>query len=354
MTKIKWKKGVTENKLFTEHRKTILSFTIFLIGVLLIFSTYAWFSTSLNVKIKQFNMLVARNSGLTISLDGINFDHSVDLSRQIVINEVKRTYPTHINQWAANGLTPVSTTGIAKPGDYMFEIYTSSGVRYRSRDKENVFINVNKVVEKNPSSYSRYIAFDVFFKNVTGSPVPDNLYFEAGTEVTMTSDSTEEMQGLVNSIRVGIIKVGTLPNDANPSDIQNMKCQGECKAIIYEPNSQNHTALSIERAQKYNLLLKDGERFPTYSMIKAGGPLQVADNISGSPTLNLEYFTLQRTMYEEDFQNPLFTVPDGITKARIYVWIEGQDIDSLETDSQGAELFLNINFIKDTAGYEEE
>jgi hypothetical protein len=236
----------------------------------------------------------------------------------------------------------------------MFEIYSSSGVRYRSRDKENGFINVSKIVETNPSSYSRYIAFDVFFKNVTGSPIPDNLYFETGTEVTMTSDSSEEMQGLVNSIRVGIIKVGTIPLDADPSAIQNMKCQGECRAIIYEPNSKNHTNLSIERAKKYNLLLKDGERFPTYSMIKPGGPLQVADNISGSPTLNLEYFTLQRTIYEEDFANPLFTIPDGITKARIYVWIEGQDIDSLETDSQGAELFLNVNFIKDTAGYEEE
>lgn len=354
MSKKNYKKEVKVSGDNSTYKKTLLSFSIFFIGVLLIFSSYAWFSTALNVKIKQFNMIVARNSGLTISLDGINFDSSVDLSRQIVINEVKKTYPKHINQWAANGLTPVSTTGISAPGDYMFEIYTSSGVRYRSRNKEDGFINVNKVVEKAPSSYARYIAFDVFFKNVTGSPVPDNLYFEVGTEVTMEGETSPEMQGLVNSIRVGIVKVGTLPLDANPSDIQNMKCQGECKSIIYEPNSKDHTELSIERAKKYNLLLKDGERFPTYSMIKAGGPLQVADNVSGSPTLNFEYFTLQRTMYEEDFGNPLFTIPDGITKARIYVWIEGQDIDSLETDSDGTELLLNINFIKDTAGYEEE
>ena len=38
---------------------------------------------------------------------------------------------------------------------------------------------------------------------------------------------------------------------------------------------------------------------------------------------------------------------------RVYVWIEGQDIDSLETDSEGAEVSISINFIKDTYGYTE-
>ena len=36
----------------------------------------------------------------------------------------------------------------------------------------------------------------------------------------------------------------------------------------------------------------------------------------------------------------------------LYLWIEGQDIDSLETNSDGAELNVSINFIKDTAGYD--
>ena len=60
------------------------------------------------------------------------------------------------------------------------------------------------------------------------------------------------------------------------------------------------------------------------------------------------------TITEDDFNNPLFTVPDGITKARMHVWIEGQDIDSLETDSNGAEFSFSIDFVKDTQGYEQE
>ena len=48
----------------------------------------------------------------------------------------------------------------------------------------------------------------------------------------------------------------------------------------------------------------------------------------------------------------MFTVPDGYTKARIYVWIEGQDIDSLETMSSGTNVDISINFVKDTLGYD--
>lgn len=40
-----------------------------------------------------------------------------------------------------------------------------------------------------------------------------------------------------------------------------------------------------------------------------------------------------------------------MTKVRVYLWIEGQDIDSLETDSSGSDISVSINLIKDTKGY---
>ena len=339
-------------KIFKNHKRVLLSLVILFLGILFIVSSYAWFSTALNVKIKEFNMVVSKNGGLTISFDAINFDSSVELSRDILIFEVAETYPNHLNQWALNGLIPISSNGISDPNSYFFDIFETSGVKYKNRRKENGFIYADKVVDTRPRSYNSYIAFDVFFKNVTGSPVPDNLYFDEDTSITMVSDGNEEMRGLTNSLRIGIVKVGTLPLDANPTDIQNLQCQGKCEAIIFEPNSTNHSELSRERAKKYNLNLLDGKRFPTYAMIKEGGPIYVKDNISGSPTLDLNYFALQNTIHEEDFARPIFDIPDGITKARIYLWVEGQDIDSLETDSEGAELFVDISFIKDTVGYD--
>ena len=339
------------NRIFTQRSVSI--FVIFMIGVLLIFSSYAWFSTSLNVKIKEFNMIVSRNSGLSISFDGINFDTAIEISRDSLINDLTKTYPNHVNQWAATGLTPVSSNGISNSNSYFFDIFASSGVRYRNKQKTHGFITTSKVNEAKPRAFNNYIAFDIFFKNETGSPVADNLYFDEGTTAYMTSDSGDEMQGLVNSLRIGIVKVGTVPIGTDAASIQNIQCNNNCKSIIFEPSSTAHTMLSRERAAKYDLDLKDEEEFPTFAMIKAGGPLYVEDNISGSSKIDYNYFALQSTIKEEDFDNPLFTIPDGITKARVYLWIEGQDIDSLETDSTGAEIYVDINFIKDTSGYQE-
>ena len=339
-------------EIFKNHKRIIMSLVIVFLGVLFIFSSYAWFSTALNVKVKKFNMVVARNSGLTISFDAINFDSAVEISRDILITNLSSTYPNHINQWALNGLTPISTNGVSEANSYLFDIFATSGVKYKNRNKENGFIYTTKVIDTVPRSYNNYIAFDLFFKNVTGSPVPDNLYFEDGTAITMTSDGNDEMKGLTNSLRIGIVKVGTLPIGTDPSLIQNMQCQGMCEAIIYEPNSTNHTELSIERARKYDINLLDGKRFPTYAMIKEGGPIYVKDNVSGSPNLDLNYFSLQNTIHEEDFSRPLFEIPDGITKARVYLWIEGQDVDALEVHSEGAPVYLNLDLEKDLAGYD--
>lgn len=337
----------------SEGKKWITIFVIFLSGVLLIMSTYAWFSTTLNVKVRNFNMVVSRNSGLSISFDAINYDSYVEISKRTLIDELVETYPNNTSQWAAVGLTPVSSNGINNPNDTTFDIYASGGVRYRNKKKDNGFINMALAREDERKAYNSYIAFDLFFKNVTGSPVNDNLYFDYGTEIIMEGEATEEMTGLVNSVRVGLVRIGSMPLDTNPTVLQNMTCNNDCRSIIFEPNSRLHSDLSIERAQKYGINLRNDERFPTYGAIKAGGPIYVKDAVSGSVNIDLQHFALQNTITEDDFGIPLFEIPNAVTKVRVYVWIEGQDIDSLETDSDGADLSISINFVKDTQGYTE-
>ena len=343
-----------------KHRFFMSIIVIFFLGILLIFSAYAWFSTSLNVKIKTFNMIVSKNSGLSISFDAINYDKSIEISEDILINKLVETYPNNLSQWAANGLIPVSSPGITNSNNYFFEMYQSSGVRYKNRDLEKGYITTSLSNESQRRSVNSYIAFDLFLKNETGSPISDHLFLEQGTEFmmisksdddTILSESDEEMIGLVNSARIGFVKVGSVPHDTPANVIQNLKCNNDCESIIYEPNSTNHSKMSIERAKKFGINLKDGREFPTYAYKKAGGPFDLVNTISGSVALNYNYFALQETISTDAFSRPLFTIPDGVTKMRVYVWLEGQDIDSLETDSEGADISISINFIKDTQGY---
>jgi len=336
-----------------KHRFFMSIVVIFFLGILLIFSAYAWFSTSLNVKIKTFNMIVSRNSGLLISFDAINYDKSIEISEDMLINKLVETYPTNLSQWPGNGLIPVSSPGIVNNNSYLFDIYYSSGVRYKRKDLEKGYLTTKLVKETQRNSSNRFIAFDLFLKNETGSPISDNLYLEPETKFLLTSEPNEEMVGLVNSARIGFVKVASVPHNTPVEVIQKLQCNNNCKSVIYEPNSTFHSALSIERAKKFGINLKDGKEFPTFAYKKAGGPFELTDTISGSINLDHNYFVEQNTISHDAFDEPLFTIPDGITKIRIYVWLEGQDIDSLETDSDGAEVSISISFIKDTAGYEE-
>ncbi len=344
------KKGIVP---FIHTTKFKISFfCIFALGIFLIFASYAWFSTTLNVKINNFNMVVERNSGLSISLDAVNYDYYVDISRETLIEGLTALYPNHTNHWSNNGLIPVSSNGITNHNSPVFNMFSAgTGVSYNRRDKTRGFVTTTLIEETNSRIFSPYIAFDIFFKNDTGSPVSDNLYLDYGTEITLDENADEEMRGLFNSLRVGIVKIGTVDKDAPARDAQNIQCNNNCESIIYEPNSTSHTALSIERATKYNVTLIDGQSFPTYAFRQAGGPIYVDNTISGSPNLDYEYFMLQETITENDFDDPLFSIPDGVTKARVYLWVEGQDIDSLETDSTGTSISISIGFVKDTQGY---
>ena len=95
----------------------------FFIGVLLIFSAYAWFYASLDVQVKFINLVVSKKNGLFISLDGIDFDSSVQISKENLINNLKNTYPNNNSQWAEYGLYPVSSLGIPDSNSSQFDMF---------------------------------------------------------------------------------------------------------------------------------------------------------------------------------------------------------------------------------------
>ena len=318
----------------------------FFIGVLLIFSAYAWFYAALDVQVKFVNLVVSKKNGLFISLDGINFGSSVQISEESLIENLKTTYPNNTSQWSKYGLYPISASGLEHSDSPVLDFYMATNVDVDKVNKKS-YITTRKSVENNATNSKNYIAFDLFLKNVTGSPVSDNLYIDEGTGIKIDNGDTEQMQGLINSVRMAFIKIGSVAKDASVNEIQNISCNNNCEAIIYEPNATKHTDLSIERAQKYGVNLINGQYYPTLAV---SGPMNFFEITSVANGILEENFTLQET--RTDIQQSLFEIPDGITKVRVYVWIEGQDIDSLETRSDGAEVSVMINLIKDTAGYD--
>jgi hypothetical protein len=340
-------------------RGKLLMFVVFLLFVVLSFATYAWFSASLNVKVKFFDVKVSTETGLFISLDGVNFSDSVEISRDSITKDLVHTYPNHTNQWAATGLWSVSSNGIPNSNSSKFAIYNGSMGKYTDKARKGKrFINTTLLEENHSSEWNQYIAFDIFLKNVSGSPLKDNLYIGRSTFIdfdeTADDETREKMQDILNTMRMGIVKIGETSSKSDVSTIQNLQCDGQCSSLIYEPNSTKHNKESIDAAALLDISISDGVYVPTYGVIAEGSKLDHKSGfINSGVDLDTEHFALQHTIFESDFSNPIFKIPNGITKLRVYVWIEGQDVDALEVHSEGAPVALNLDFEKDLAGYEE-
>ena len=127
-----------------------------------------------------------------------------------------------------------------------------------------------------------------------------------------------------------------------------------CKAIIYEPFSTSHTDKSIADAAGYGITMSNGQYIPTYGVYSEGTYLNHRScYYSSGVAIDTNHFALQRTIKDSDLDDPIFQLPNGITKLRVYIWLEGQDVDSLETHSTGAPIDVVLDFIKDLAGYDE-
>lgn len=337
--------------------KKLLLFVTFLTTILLIISSYAWLSASLDVKIKFFDLKVSTDNGLFISLDGVNFSDNVEVSYDSIINSIKNTYPSNTNQWASGGLWPASSNGIKTSNNDKFDMYLGEVSKFRLKRKNRKFLNTTLIEEDSSSANNIFISFDIFLKNVSGSPNSDNLYFADGTDIDFEDDTTDEikesMSNIMNSMRLGLVKIGSVSTKASVESIQNIKCNNGCSSLIYEPNKTSHSVDSITKASDYGITLVDGVYSPTYGVIGAGQYLEHTNGQEGSGiALDTEHFQLQNTITDSDFDRPIYQIPDGITKMRVYVWIEGQDVDSLETNSKGAKIYVSVDFEKDLAGYE--
>ncbi len=325
----------------------VLLIFAFCVGLILIVVTYAWFSSSIDATVDFVKLTVNRETGLYASLDGVNYGSEIIVNEENILYGITDEYPDHNNKWSNNGLVPVSSNGIIDANNKYFTFFENSRLDYLE-DNGRRYLDTIYYDEEN-SLGSRYVAFDVFLKNISNTPYSDNLYLYDGTGVYLNEGYEEEIPGLFNSIRIGIAWQGFTPDkNADAQTVQNLECNNECFSTIYEPNSTEHSDYSIGKLKRYGIDITNGEYVPTYAVINEGKYLEHDSGHSNIP-LNTEYFAEQETI--TDLDDRLFELPHGITKIRVYIWIEGQDVDSLEVYSTGALVNVTLNFFKDLAGY---
>ncbi len=387
------------------RRKRIrnLIFIFSLTAVILSVSTYAWFIGMRTVSVSSFDVSIASTDSLLLSLNGSKWDTTVDIS-QATLDDV--SYAGHTNSWGGAGLIPVSSIGtmdVAASRMKLFEkaslTTTPGGYRLLASRMDN-YTGINE--------QDGYVAFDLFIKNFSGTQYIKDLNPLDEEAIYLTTDSAVTVSlngvantGIENSVRVAFAQIGRVAGTTtNVSTITGITCEddglgapsvngavtGICRtAQIWEPNDKNHvqnaiswynTACTSRIAADLTLTesytgacgtVANGLAYPTYAV---GAPIASADRVDIYDGLEYNKYTgtslLTAYPYFTDTMKDLTGVsrptfmtlaPNSITKVRIYIYIEGQDIDNYDFASIGKAITVNFGFTKerfteDDIGYE--
>ena len=323
-----------------KYRLLILLLLLFGTGVMLATSTYAWFTSNKNVSVNPITVNIEAKNGIQISADGTNWKSIVQTSDLSGVHST--TYTTSVNQIPAI-LEPVSTIGVADSNGKL-PMYYGTVVTSESEENNGEYIltsvkTADEVDGTGASNTGKFIAFDLFFKTAAST----DLYLVAGSGAT-TSDTTDT--GIKNASRIAFVIEGNTTSGDTVPNIQALNGGTTAPVYIWEPNYDVHTAAGVSAARDiYGLTTtQTGGSALAYSGVMA--PIAEANDVLLGDATEANYEALFKTVTPqyttvEGFTayKQIFSLSAGITKIRIYMWVEGQDVDCENNASGGSITF---------------
>ncbi|MDD4036598.1 MAG: DUF5011 domain-containing protein [Bacilli bacterium] len=357
-------------------------------AIILSVSTYAWFVGMPTVNVSSFDIEIAATEDLMLSLDGKTWSREVSISED-TIDTV--SYLNHTNSWGGKGLIPMSSIGAMDADASRMILFEKASYTYTPGGYRLIASRVDNYTSGNPEQ-DGYVAFDLFIKNSSGAQYIKELDPADEEAIFLTTDSDVVTSlaggvintGIENSVRVAFAQIGRVSGTTSVADtITGITCTaglesevtGICReAQIWEPNDTKHNANAI---RWYNTSCKartgadvtltesysgscsavlDGDSYPTYavsSAIGSGDHVDIYDGevyntYTGSTLLYaFPYFTDTMKALQGTSRPQFMTLsPNSITKVRIYVYIEGQDIDNYEYALIGRRISVKFGFTK--------
>lgn len=327
---------MTKDKRKKKSKKIFIAILMILFsGVVLTASTYAWFTANKTVTVEQIEVNVAASNGLQISVDASNWK---TLISNADIRGAGTTYTGAVNQLPTTSIVPTSSIG---------EIDTTTG--FMKMFKGDIIssatgTNILKAVqstETHGTASGDFIAFDLFFQVTEDTPV----YLTSASNVIAVDAS----KGIENAARVAFVEQGNAAAGTAVGTVQALKSDGTTPAIIWEPNIDVHKPAAVVAAlSTYGITTTEaGAARINYNGVKA--PIPESENIPLNST-DEKYFSavtpkltsVAAGIPDTDYLS-LFTLKAGTTKVRIYMWVEGQDVDC-ENNASGSSLAYNLQF----------
>jgi len=318
-------------KILTRDRKIVVLYILICFTMLLLTTTtYAWFTTTKIVSLETFSIHIASDSGLQISSDGTTWKAILELED---LYDAEDSYGLSIDQFPAY-MEPVSTAGLIENGRLL--MFDGNAI-----NSNNSFILVSSRLSEEEmldDSSAKFIAFDIFLKTES----PKSLYLSSNSGVNNIGINPT---GIENSFRVAFLNQGNVSDGTDVYRIQSLS--GATDAYIWEPNYDTHTLMASQNAASLfgmNLSLENERAIPYYGVVNE---IRESDNVLIENIYSNLYSDFLRpveidlsTRKSFNTNQYMFELRPGITKFRIYIWIEGQDVDCEDNASLGD---INVN-----------
>ena len=386
-----------------QHLNRVKKLAVFsgLTALLLATSTYAWFTGLQDVNVSPFEVEIAAADSLELSLNGKDWSSTLTFTKD---DFSTKTYDTNSYNWPSDGLFPVSTVGKLDENSSRMIMYeksslttTPGGYRLMANQVENLE-GAREGSKEN--SQDGFVAFDLFIKNYSGTQYYEEnnvnneeaIYLDYTSAVNIAESGVAD-SGIQNSVRVAFAQIGRVSAyTTTTGEITGLTCKGDtdgatgiCRdATIWEPNDTKHVAPAIKYYENsckertgdtvtdtdsYTANacgeVKDGTAYSTYAI---KDKIEYTDNVdvydgedfnnykkstfdaasnTGGKLVDYKYFT-DTDKNKKGVLRPSFMTlaPNSITKVRVYIYIEGQDIDNYDYAAVGKQISVAFGFTK--------
>lgn len=278
--------------------------------------TYAWFTTGNTASVTGLDVNVQTANGIQISLDANKWKSVITADDLVEAIGSATAYADRCIQLPGGEIAPVSSAGIAADGKLqMF---------YGEYDKSGNLRSVSEV-EENRTSGGNFVAFDLFFK----STMKQNLTLNLGDSASFVK-GTASMGGFDNvgtekAVRVAFLDMGSAATDAAARKLNDVK-----NVYIWEPNASTRAdGVSADTGKL------------TYKGFKTEFESIPENELTDAQVATVETFVTDKVITE---------LQSGISKIRVYIWLEGQDVDCINNISFGdftANLAFSVPEIED-------
>jgi len=306
----------------TVKKRALISAIAMLIvsAIALTSSTFAWFSMSKKAEIEQMDLTVTSPEGILISANAKAWTSTLTPAQIFpdgTTTDRMNAYDGNIN-FLPTDLKPVSIAFVQAMGSLPKVCTTTLNDRGQGT-----------VVELNQTTITAdaggFVAFDLFVKLAENKTV----YFD---ESVFTDTSGQKT---LTALRVAFQNIQTFAINADPATVTAARAMGTTKMLEVDALHRSDDAIAAGAADNTKLTTKylsysgsgnvDKNSVFTTMGVDTGATLVTGDQSKDAKSLSLNA---------------------GITKLRIYIWIEGQDVDCRNSIG-GAQLGVALKFTID-------